>query len=329
MALRNSQYDTILRTYYSRQLEHKHEKDKRVNEVYEHVPAIAEIDKSIASMSVSQAKKLLSGDTDALATLKSDIACMADKRAKLLRENGYPSDYLDMKYDCPDCKDTGYIGSKKCHCFMQAAIDLLYTQSNLKEVLAFENFKNFSYDWYPNDRIDEATGLTSYDNMHTNVMPACLDFLNTFDTMHGNLLFFGDTGVGKTFLSHCIANELIKKAYSVIYLTSIELFDTFAKYEFNRDPEVKAEDMYEHILNCDLLIIDDLGTEMNNSFTNSKLFYCINERIVNKKSTIISTNLSFQELIDRYSERIFSRLTSSYTMLKMYGDDIRIKKKTV
>ena len=314
MALRNSQYDTILRTYYSRQLEHKHEKDKRVNEVYEHVPAIAEIDKSIASMSVSQAKKLLSGDTDALATLKSDIACMADKRAKLLRENGYPSDYLDMKYDCPDCKDTGYIGSKKCHCFMQAAIDLLYTQSNLKEVLAFENFKNFSYDWYPNDRIDEATGLTSYDNMHNNVMPACLDFLNTFDTMHGNLLFFGDTGVGKTFLSHCIANEL---------------FDTFAKYEFNRDPEVKAEDMYEHILNCDLLIIDDLGTEMNNSFTNSKLFYCINERIVNKKSTIISTNLSFQELIERYSERIFSRLTSSYTMLKMYGDDIRIKKKTV
>ena len=309
MALRNSQYDTILRTYYSRQLEHKHEKDKRVNEVYEHVPAIAEIDKSIASMSVSQAKKLLSGDTDALTTLKSDIACMADKRAKLLRENGYPSDYLDMKYDCPDCKDTGYIGSKKCHCFMQAAIDLLYTQSN--------------------DRIDEATGLTSYDNMHNNVMPACLDFLNTFDTMHGNLLFFGDTGVGKTFLSHCIANELIKKAYSVIYLTSIELFDTFAKYEFNRDPEVKAEDMYEHILNCDLLIIDDLGTEMNNSFTNSKLFYCINERIVNKKSTIISTNLSFQELIERYSERIFSRLTSSYTMLKMYGDDIRIKKKTV
>ena len=123
--------------------------------------------------------------------------------------------------------------------------------------------------------------------------------------------------------------DAVKKAYSVIYLTSIELFDTFAKYEFNRDPEVKAEDMYEHILNCDLLIIDDLGTEMNNSFTNSKLFYCINERIVNKKSTIISTNLSFQELIERYSERIFSRLTSSYTMLKMYGDDIRIKKKTV
>ena len=126
MALRNSQYDTILRTYYSRQLEHKHEKDKRVNEVYEHVPAIAEIDKSIASMSVSQAKKLLSGDTDALATLKSDIACMADKRAKLLRENGYPSDYLDMKYDCPDCKDTGWHNGQKCKCYHEKMQKLIY-----------------------------------------------------------------------------------------------------------------------------------------------------------------------------------------------------------
>lgn len=327
--LRNSQYDTILRTYQKRQLEHKHEQDRRINEVYERVPEIAEIDRNIASVSVSQAKKLLSGDNAALGSLKAAITKMSDTRKRLLKDNGYPADYLDMKYDCPDCKDTGYIGSKKCHCFMQAAIDLLYTQSNLKEVLAYENFKNFSYDWYSKDITDNVTGLTSYDNMHNNVMPACFDFLNTFDTMHGNLLFFGDTGVGKTFLSHCIANELIKKAYSVIYLTSIELFDTFAKYEFNHDPEVKAEDMYEHILNCDLLIIDDLGTEMNNSFTNSKLFYCINERIVNKKSTIISTNLSFQDLVERYSERIFSRLTSSYTMLKMYGDDIRIKKKTV
>lgn len=327
--LRNSQYDTILRTYYTRQLEHKHEQDRRINEVYERVPEIAEIDRNIASVSVSQAKKLLSGDNDALDSLKADIAKMSDTRKKLLKDNGYPADYLELQYDCPDCKDTGYIGSKKCHCFEQAAIDLLYTQSNLKEVLAYENFKNFSYDWYSKDITDNATGLTSYDNMRNNVMPACLDFLNCFDSKHGNLLFFGDTGVGKTFLSHCIANELIKKAYSVIYLTSIELFDTFAKYEFNRDPEVKPEDMYEHILNCDLLIIDDLGTEMNNSFTNSKLFYCINERIVNKKSTIISTNLSFQDLVERYSERIFSRLTSSYTMLKMYGDDIRIKKKTV
>ena len=151
------------------------------------------------------------------------------------------------------------------------------------------------------------------------------EFVDTFEEEFCNLFFYGDTGVGKTFLSNCIAKELMDRSYSVIYLSSFELFDTLAKSKFGKDDT--ADQMNEHILDCDLLIIDDLGTELANSFTVSQLFLCLNERILRRKSTIISTNLSLESLVQIYSERTFSRITSNYTMLKLTGDDIRIKKK--
>ena len=152
-----------------------------------------------------------------------------------------------------------------------------------------------------------------------------LEFVDTFADEFRNLFLYGDTGVGKTFLSNCIAKELIDKSFSVIYLTAHEFFDTMAKGKFERDDT--AEEMCEHIFDCDLLIIDDLGTELPNSFTVSQLFLCLNERLLRRKSTIISTNLSLESLVEIYSERTFSRITSNYTMLKLTGDDIRIKKK--
>lgn len=326
MALKNSQYDAIMRSYYAKQTAAKHAQDKRISEVYTKVPKLEELDKSVSSIALNKAKLLINGDTKALCDLKNNLKDIANERERLLIANGFPKDYLDLQYECKDCKDTGYIDDKKCHCFKQATIDLLYTQSNLKEILQKENFDTFSYKWYSKDYIDPNSGVNAYDNI-LKVVNTCKTFIDNFDTDFQNLILFGDIGVGKTFLTHCIANELIKKANSVVYLTAIELFDIFAKYEFNHNQEDKNEDYYAYILSCDLLIIDDLGTEMNNSFTNSKLFYCINQRIIDKKSTIISTNLSFNNLVDAYSERIFSRLTSSYSMLKVFGDDIRLKKK--
>ena len=151
------------------------------------------------------------------------------------------------------------------------------------------------------------------------------EFVDTFRDEFRNLFLYGDTGIGKTFLSNCIAKELIDKSFSVIYLTSYELFDTLAKSKFEKDDT--AEALASHIFDCDLLIIDDLGTELANSFTVSQLFLCLNERLLRRKSTIISTNLSLESVVDIYSERTFSRITSNYTMLKLTGDDIRIKKK--
>ena len=139
------------------------------------------------------------------------------------------------------------------------------------------------------------------------------------------MLIYGNTGTGKTFLSNCIAKELLDLEYSVIYFTTFELFELFEKTTFSKNTESKED--ASQLFDCDLLIIDDLGTELTNSFTTTRLFTCLNERLLRKKSTMISTNLNLPQLADLYSERIFSRITSYYTILKMFGPDIRIEKK--
>ena len=324
MALNNSQYDTIFRIYEQKQVHNRDLLDKRYQTVYNHIPEIREIHDSISKLSISQARKLLAGDENALTDLKNEIKQLTDRKTNLLLSAGYPANYLEPIYSCLDCKDTGYIGSNKCHCFQRAIIDLLYTQSNVKEVLTRENFDTFSFSYYSDNYMDPVTGRSSLAIMK-NAYAIAHDFVETFTDKFNNLFLYGDTGIGKTFLSNCIAKELIDKSFSVIYLTSFELFDTLAKSKFEKDNA--AEVMCEHIFDCDLLIIDDLGTELANAFTVSQLFLCLNERLLRRKSTIISTNLSLESIVDIYSERTFSRITSNYTMLKLTGDDIRIKKK--
>ena len=324
MALNNSQYDTILRTYEQKQLHNRNILDKRQQNVYNKVPEVSLINKEISSLSVKQARKLLEGDENALSELREQVKLLSKQKEALMVQAGFPADYLEPIYDCPDCKDTGYVNNQKCHCFRKAAIELLYTQSNVKNILADENFDTFSFRYYSENHVDPKTGRSSLETMKK-AHQAALEFVDTFSTEFRNLFLYGDTGVGKTFLSNCIAKELIDRSHSVIYFTAHELFDTLAKSKFGKDES--ADEMNEHILDCDLLIIDDLGTELANTFTVSQLFICINERILRRKSTIISTNLSLESLVNTYSERTFSRITSNYTMLKLTGDDIRIKKK--
>lgn len=324
MALNQSQYNAILRMYDQRQLHTRRILEERRSEVLAKLPRIKEIEDSISSLSIKQARKLLDGDESALSSLKSQLHALIAEKSRLLTGAGYPTDYLEPIYECKDCKDTGYIGDEKCHCFKRAEIDILYTQSNLQEVLEEENFDTFSFRYYSANYVDTTTGRSSLDNIKE-VYRECRDFVDTFSTSFRNLLLYGNPGIGKTFLSHCIAKELIDKSYSVIYFTAFELFDIMAKSRFDKNPV--AETMYEHIFNCDLLIIDDLGAETSNQFTVSQLFHCINERLLRRKSTIISTNLSFDSLKETYTERTFSRIMSNYKMLKLTGDDIRIKKR--
>ena len=324
MALNNSQYDTIIRSYEQKQLHNRNILDKRYETAYAKLPELKKIHQAISELSVKQARKLLEGEDNALAELRAQIKALSKQGKELLTCGGFPADYLEPVYDCADCKDTGYIDNKKCHCFQKAVIDMLYTQSNLKHILQEENFDTFTFSYYSANHVDPKTGSSSLANMQKAYMTARV-FVDTFGKEFRNLFLYGDTGVGKTFLSNCIAKELIDKSHSVIYLSSFELFDTLAKSKFGRDEA--ANQMNEHIFDCDLLIIDDLGTELTNSFTVSQLFLCLNERLLRRKSTIISTNLSLESLVDIYSERTFSRITSNYTMLKLTGDDIRIKKK--
>ncbi len=324
MKLNNSQYDTIMRMYDAKQSHARAVLNSRYEEISVRIPEYDELRKETAAVAAEAARAAICGDMSKRDKLSQELDSINEEKHILLTSAGYPQDYLDLHYDCPLCQDTGFVNGSKCRCFKQAAIDLLYNQSNIKKILLLENFSNFNYDWYSEDYIDPVSGISALENI-VNVTKNVNSFLSDFPS-GDNLLFYGDTGVGKTFLTHCIAGELLEKGYSVLYLSAIDLFDLFSKYAFDNDSEADYRDVFSQILDCELLIIDDLGTELVNSFTNSRLFYCINERILAGQSTIISTNLSLEELMNTYSERIFSRLTMSYQIFKIFGDDIRLKK---
>lgn len=323
MSLTNSQHDTIMRIYNNIQTKNRHLQENRLDEVYRACPKLLSIDEQIVDLSASSALVVLDGGELALNEYKAKLDKLIKERDYQLSLLGYPSDYLKPIYDCPICKDTGYVEGNICTCFKKKVVDMFYMRSNLKNIVASENFDTFSLEWYSKDDIDPVTGLSSYDNM-SQIVELCHQFIDEFDTAYHNLFIYGATGVGKTFLSNCIAKELLDTSHSVIYLTAVELFEAFSDF---KEDDNTSETAVQSILDCDLLIIDDLGTELSNSFTNSKLFYCLNERILKRKATIISTNLSLGELSNTYSERIMSRISSVYTILRVFGDDIRLQKK--
>ena len=184
-------------------------------------------------------------------------------------------------------------------------------------MIASENFSNLSYEYYQGEDLAH----------FRKCVDVCHNFVQNFKQDYHNLFFYGTVGTGKSFLSGCIASELLQSGHSVIYFSASGLFDTLARYTFDTRAKEALSGFYEDIYNCDLLIIDDLGTEMTNTFVASQLFSCLNERHLRQKATIISTNLSLEELRDRYSDRVFSRITSHYDLCKLTGPDIRMCKK--
>ena len=317
MALTNSQYNTIIKTYEEKQLIARRILEDRQTRVYQTIPQYQELSSRISSLSLEYASRLLDGDTSALEELKSSLALLRKEKAQLLIKEGFPLDYLEPRFECSSCKDTGYIGHEKCHCFKQKIISLLYQQSNIRDLLTEHNFSTLSYDFY------EGEDLVHFQN----AVKTCYDFIDCFNSDYHNLFFYGTVGTGKSFLSGCVAKELMDRGHSVIYFSSAGLFEKLSQISFDYNSKEKQADLYEDLYSCDVLIIDDLGTELTNHFSSSQFFSCLNERILRKKSIIISTNLSLQELRDRYSDRIFSRITSNFKLCKITGPDIRMQKK--
>lgn len=318
MPLLNTQYDSIMRSYAQLQANARREQEERIQKIQQELPAFSELEAHITALQAEKVRAAIEGRREDQRALEERLSGQITRREALLASHGYNSADLEPKYHCPDCKDTGYIGEEKCHCFRQAEIDLLYHQSHLKEILERENFQTFSYSWYEGEDLKL---------MKRNVMDARL-FIESFDTSFQNLLLLGDVGTGKTFLSNCIAKELMDRCHSVVYLTAFQLFDLLSRAAFGsgRSKEQNQQG-YPYIFDCDLLIIDDLGTELPNSFSVSQFFLCINERILRRKSTLISSNLDMEALRNTYSERTLSRIISSYTIRQLPGKDIRIKKK--
>lgn len=317
MALTNSQYDTIIKGFEAKQTKNRRLLEERTAYVYSHVEGYKELDKSVSSVSIAQGKKLLDGDDNALAELKCTIRELSERKKQLLLLAGLPADYLEPVYDCPDCKDTGYINGAKCHCFKQAVITMLYEQSGIQDMLENENFSSLSYEYY------QGEDLTRFKN----TVLTCKNFINNFNSDYHNLFFYGTVGTGKSFLSGCVAKELIENGHSVIYFSAAGLFDMLSKFKFDYKNADELHKEYEDLFQCDLLIIDDLGTEYTNNLVNSELFSLINDRHLRQKAVIISTNLSLEDFRNRYSDRIFSRITSNYEICKITGPDIRMYKK--
>ena len=322
MPLTNSQYDEIMRNYdYLRQSE-AHALEEREREVFEKIPEIKALRDSIIDMHMDAFFSSDDTASSVSASSESKAAFMKeteDKIIKLLLENGYPEDYLELHFKCGKCHDTGIVDGEKCECFREAEIKLLYDKSNLSSVLETENFDTFDLGKYSDDPIFGSGGVSPMEYAK-DALEKSEEFLENIGEENNDLLIYGRTGVGKSFLSHCIAKESLNRGYSVMYFSSGQLFDELADAYFGRR-ETSAPELIE---DCDVLIIDDLGTELTNSFVNSRLFSIINSRTLKCRSTIISTNLSLKELQDTYSERIFSRIASRFVMIKLMGNDLRI-----
>lgn len=312
-----------MRGYERKRIDAHNDLTERTEKLYAKYPKIKEISDDIGSYSLKSAKALILEDKGSLDSIKAELNRLISVKEAMLEEAGFDKNYLSMNYTCKDCKDTGFIDGEKCHCLKLKIIDVLYNQSNIKEQLQKENFDSFDISKYSDTFIDKNTETSARKNM-LEIYKISKDFVDEFDVTFKNLFIYGETGVGKTFLTNCIAKELIDSSHSVIYMSSIKLFELLAKNTFNKNDETEATFQTNDLLDCDLLIIDDLGTEMINSFTTSAFFNLINERFLRQKSVIISSNLSIGQLREMYSERVFSRIASNYTLLKIFGNDLRL-----
>ena len=318
----NEVFANIVEEYEKLRAENERRRQIRIEEVYKKVPEIQVIDNKINEIGVNTLNEILSNpDKKGLKEeMHSKFEILKQRKKELLEKNLIPLDYDKIEYRCNICKDSGYVeGKGLCSCFNQKIIDNMYKQSKMNELIKTQNFENFSLDYYSKKPYKDLK-YSPYENMEK-IRNFCKNYAENFDEMQKSLCFYGDTGLGKTFLSSCIAKELIDKGKTVLYIRAAKLFKIFEDEKFGR----LSEDT-DSIYNCDMLIIDDLGTEYDSKFNISYLFELISERSISNKKMIINTNLNFAGIEKKYTKRVTSRLTEDFLMMFFYGDDIRRKK---
>lgn len=325
---KSSMYKEIFREYERDRNRSDGVLHNRRTEIYKKCGRIEEIDVLLAEIGISVTKAIMAkkDDTEKLINeLQKKSVQLLEEKDVLLVENGYPKDYLFSVHKCEHCKDTGYINNKKCKCFNQRLINYAYDMSKLSDVTNYENFDMFDFRYY-SDKVDDKEKQSPKQKMQK-IYSMCLKFVNSFDDEFSNLLFYGSSGLGKTFLCHSIAKELLDRGKTVIYVTAFGLFKMIEQSRFDKDEFAEPDnDFLDMVLTADLLIIDDLGTEFSTILSTSELFNILNSRLIERKHTVLSTNLSPSDLINQYSDRIVSRIYGEYKVLHFFGEDIRILK---
>ena len=331
MGLSREQYNRIMRVYSERKSETAALKRMREAEALKAVPELGAIRKDLSVINEQELRARMRHDDPAVSMLAERRERLFLRKRELLTANGFPEDYLDEVYVCPVCQDKGFLSDQqKCICFKQLEAELCNEQSGLPDFLRGVTFEEIDTDLYNNDAPMQdlprkAKPYTQREYMVNIVFPKIRMFLDTFDEPGSHNIFMtGAAGTGKTYLSACIGESLMRSLHTVIYVSAGELETLFTRIRFERGDVVEMEARADLIENCDLLIIDDLGTEFSTEVSRSEFFALISHRLGTEKSTIISSNKDLNGIEAAYGDRVASRIKGNYLVLPFFGTDLRL-----
>lgn len=282
-------------------------------------PELRVLDRKLAQAGMKAVQLTVAGDTAGLEKLKDENLADQERRRELLESLGSSEEALEVHYTCPICHDTGVVGSHYCDCLKNLVKSLQMSNLNAVSPANASTFGNFDLEFY-RGVTDPETGVDAYERM-TQIYYYCTAYAEDFDRTSPSLILYGNTGLGKTHLSLAIANAVIDKGYNVVYGSAHNLLSQIEKEHFGR---LQSDDSPEEtVLNADLLILDDLGAEFSTTFTVSQVYNIINTRLLTGLPTIISTNLWYDEISEKYGNRVYSRIIGGYTPLEFAGRDVR------
>ncbi len=297
----------------------------RKQEIYDNVPQVRNLETELARTAVKLSKTIFLGGADSaqiIEQIKTENLKLQTKISQLLEFSGYPENALDNRYECNNCSDTGFILGEACECLIDLMKKISFDEFNNYSDMPISNFADFSLKYY--SKQSQANSNFSEHDIMSKILGFCSAYSNSFSKASPNILMLGNTGLGKTHLSRAIANEALNAGFSVLYGTSQEFFTQIQTEYFSRNNDNK--DTYKDVISADLLIIDDLGAEYESAFNNTTCYNVINSRLNKNLPTIINTILSLQQIENRYSNRVASRLGASYKCLKFVGTDVRQQK---
>lgn len=328
MSIKTDIYRSALRDFDSIKSASEAARRELKRKIYSANPRLDEIDREINMAGVEATKRIIKNPEkkeEIKFDLNERLYELKTEKDMIYKELGITEEYFDSVYRCKKCKDTGMVGNEECSCFRQYLIHKAYGRALLNELSEHESFETFNIGFYSKTERDRL-GVTPYENMKM-IYGTCKRFAERFGSEYKNLLLMGKTGLGKTFLCNSIAKQVLNNGYTVIYISAGRLFKTLSDEQFNRNEEEEYSSFYDDVLTVDLLIIDDLGTEFSTTLVSSQFFNIVNERMVNSRPTIISTNLTPDRLKEQYSDRVLSRMTDEFEFLTLTGEDIRVIKR--
>ena len=319
MGFNRNNYIRIKEEYNGKYRRAEEEAKLRRHEVELSVAGVAEINKQLSLTGIEIMEAAMKNDMAAIETIKAKNLDLMAKRAELLVSAGYPFDYTEIKYECPLCGDTGAIDNKMCVCMRKKLVEAGFESSGMSDLIREQKFSNFSLDYYRQSP-DEYKRMSA-------IYSLLLQYAEKFTPGESkNIAMFGGTGLGKTHLSSAVAGKIIESGHDVYYIGAQGMISDFEYNRFGNSSMGSVDGDVDRYIECDLLIIDDLGTEVNNQFTTSCLYNVINTRLNKRKPTLISTNLTPDEFRHRYWDRITSRVFGEYVILPFVGKDVRSQK---